>query len=135
MEGKILYLEDDPLWIQEIKNMLDKKYDFISVSTLRDAAQVITNIARKGEFIDLAIVDISLIRNNGDNQDGFVLIDALERSGLLPEFKIIVLTGYEGNIRSSLSEFDVIDVFIKANWAKEKESFLNLVNNTIIKFS
>lgn len=85
---KILHLEDDPEWVEIVRNALNG-YTVYGAHNLKEA----TKIAAKKNF-DLAILDISLIPGDSQDDKGERFLKALEGIPLLPGKRIIILSAY-----------------------------------------
>lgn len=133
-KGRILHLEDEPEWIQHVKDLLGKDYDLESVGTQEAAAKLFMDMAAEGSKFDLAIIDISLVLHESRDKQGFAFIDRLQESGVMQGHSIIVLTGFpdvDQNLRVAFRDYDVVDVFDKGSFKEERSQLKSAVDETI----
>lgn len=109
--SRILHLEDKPDWIREVQLALGEDYEVHGAKSLRDAVHLF-----RDKDYDLVIVDIDLITGVGADEEGFRLIEGLQRSGILPGNRVIVLSAFahlEERTRRAFRDYDVWDVISK----------------------
>jgi CheY-like chemotaxis protein len=85
---KILHLEDDIEWCEIVQAVL-KGYDVYNAHTLEEALNLY-----KGMDFDIAILDISLIPSDSQDELGEHLLKALVSLHILPSKRIIILSAY-----------------------------------------
>jgi CheY-like chemotaxis protein len=85
---KILHLEDDPEWVEIVRSAL-KGYTLYSAHNLKEAAKIATR-----KKFDVAVLDISLIPGDSQDDKGERFLKALEGIPLLPGKRIIILSAY-----------------------------------------
>ena len=143
-KGRILYLEDNPQWVEHIKNLLEE-YEVCAVDTFLDAA---ASFSSEDKF-DLAIIDIDIKikdtyieRENRYYEDethrrgGFMFIRQLlaSKGGYLKEGNIIILSGRvqtDDNWQILTEEFDVASVFDKGNFIEQRHELKSLVDSIV----
>lgn len=133
MKGRILHLEDDQEWLENIRSLL-KGYDLYQATSVQDAARILFDLAASSLKCDLVIVDISLVFADAHDKGGFRFIDALENAGVLPGQAIIMLSAYpevDDNMRTAFRKYKVHDVFDKGNFVEEKDDFLERIAEVI----
>lgn len=133
-KGRIVHLEDEPEWIGHVNNLLGQEYDLYAVSTQGEAARTFVELSKEKLKVDLAIIDISLVRGEGKDKQGLNFIDLLEQHGILPGKAIIILTGYpevDDNLRKAFRDYRVRDVFDKGEFVDKRADFKELVDETI----
>ena len=134
MKGRIFHLEDRADWIRRVRNLLGDEHDYYSASNLEEAAKLFKELAADGLKFDLAIIDISLIRDDPHDKQGFKFIEALETSGVMLGHSVIVLSGYseiDDNLRVAFRDYDVVDVFDKGRYKEEKSQLKQSVEQII----
>jgi CheY-like chemotaxis protein len=135
-KGRIFHLEDKDDWIQRVNKLLGDEHDLYSASSLEEAALLFRELAEEGLKFDLAIIDISLIKDDPHDKQGLEFIEALEKSNVMLGHSIIVLSGYshiDENLRTAFRDYDVVDVFDKGKFADEKSHFVKTIEETIGK--
>jgi len=133
-KGRILHLEDDPQWVENVQKLLGSSHDLYAAASPKEAASLFMEMANENLKFDLAIIDISLILHDAHDKKGFEFIEALEESGVMEGHKIIVLTGYpevDQNWRKAFRDFDVVDVFDKGTLIDNKAEFIKEVSEAI----
>lgn len=113
MNGKkprILHLEDEPGWTRKVEEYLAEKYDVIATASLPHAKDLLSK-----EDFDLAIVDISLVPQEGSDTGGFQFVSYVRSSDLWLDLPIVILTGYDSmeKMRVAFKEFRVSDFLAK----------------------
>lgn len=133
-KGRIFHLEDHSEWLKHIQDLLGEEYDLYSATNEEDAAKLFWEMAAEGMKFDLAIVDISLVLGDSEDKQGFKFLRELEKSGVMYGHNIIVLTGYpdvDDNLRVAFRDYDVQDVFDKANFVEERHQFKQRIEEII----
>lgn len=125
---KILHLEDDPEWLEIVRSCL-KGYVVYGAHNLTDASR----IAENKEF-DLAILDISLIPGDLQDQKGERFLNALEGIPLLPGKRIIILSAYllgpnQERTRKYFKFYDVLDAIPKQRF--DSQEFRELIDGAL----
>lgn len=87
-QKKILHLEDDPEWVDIVRDALDG-FDVFGAKTLSEASKLSIDT----EF-DAAVLDISLVQGDSQDDQGEWLLKALEGLSILPGKRIIILSAY-----------------------------------------
>jgi CheY-like chemotaxis protein len=123
---KILHLEDDPEWAEIVRNAL-KGYIVYSVHNLKDAAKT----ADKKKF-DLAVLDISLIPDDSQDDKGELFLKALEGIPILPGKRIIILSAYllgsnQERTRKYFKYYNVLDAIPKQKF--DSKEFKEIVDS------
>jgi len=116
--GRVLHVEDRKDWIREVQLALEGRYDVHAATSLREAASLFGDY----EF-DLVIVDIDLISGVGADEEGFRLVDALQKSGVLPGSRVIVLSAYaalDERLRRAFRDYEVWDFIPKDSFDPEE---------------
>ena len=85
---KILHLEDDTEWVDIVRVDLGD-FNIYSARSLEDALKLYKNM----DF-DAAILDISLILDDSQDNQGEFLLKALEGLSILPGKRIVILSAY-----------------------------------------
>jgi CheY-like chemotaxis protein len=85
---KILHLEDDPEWVEIVRGSL-KEFAVLSAHNLKEAAQVVSN-----KHFDVAILDISLVPSDSQDNQGEYFLKALEGIQILDGKRIVILSAY-----------------------------------------
>jgi CheY-like chemotaxis protein len=108
---RILHLEDVPDWTDAISELLSEKYEVVSAPSLTAAHELL-----RTEDYDLALVDVSLVPQAGNDTGGFQFISFIRSSDLWRDLPVIVLTGYDSmeRMRSAFKEFKVFDFIAKS---------------------
>ena len=110
----ILVLEDDPEWLDFVKEKLGDEYDLVQATSLEEARQWI-----EAKNFRLAIVDLNL-KDLIDDSDrsGFILIDELRSKEILRDMSILVLSRYDTSeeLRTAFKNFRVHDFISKRKW-------------------
>lgn len=109
---KVLHLEDDPEWVEIVRNSL-KEYTVYSAHNLKEAAKIATH-----KKFDLAVLDISLIPGDSQDNKGERFLKALEGIPLLPGKRIIILSAYllgsnQERTRNYFKYYKVLDAIPK----------------------
>ncbi len=125
---KILHLEDDPDWIEIVRDSL-KGYNVHSARTLEEAFDLY-----KGANFDIAILDISLIPGDSQDDQGEFLLNALEGLSILPGKRIIILSAYltgsyQDRTRKYFKHYRVMDAIPKQYF--DSKEFRKLVKDAI----
>jgi CheY-like chemotaxis protein len=134
IKGRVLHLEDLKDWIRHVRELIGDEYDLYSVTSVKDAARLLHEMAVEGLKFDLAIVDISMDDLNAHDKGGFKFAEALEQSGVLPGKSIIILSGYldvDENWRVAFRDYDVVDVFDKATLVDQLDQFKKTIADTV----
>jgi CheY-like chemotaxis protein len=130
---KILHLEDDPEWVEIVRNAL-KNYELFSARDLKEASK----IASRKKF-DLAILDISLIPGDSQDDKGERFLKALEGIPLLPGKRIIILSAYllgsnQERTRKYFKYYKVLDAIPKQKFdSKEFKEIIDEAFNDKIQ--
>lgn len=143
-KGKILYLEDNPEWVEHINELL-AEYDVHTADTFLDASASFS----PDEKYDLAIIDIDIkikdtfiARENRYYEDeihpkgGFMFIRQLleSKGGYLREGNIIILSGRvqnDNNWQVLTEEFHVAGVFDKGDFLDKMDELKSLVDSIV----
>jgi CheY-like chemotaxis protein len=123
---KIFHLEDDPEWSEIVRNAL-KGYTVYSAHNLKDAAKM----ADRKKF-DLAILDISLIPGDSQDDKGERFLKALEGIPILPGKRIIILSAYllgsnQERTRKYFKYYSVLDAIPKQKF--DSKEFKEIVDS------
>ena len=115
----ILMLEDDPDWVEIVRNSLNaKKYGLSDAKTIEEAMGFIME-----KECDLAIVDLNL-KDKVDYNDrsGYHLIENLQKIDFLQDIPIIILSRFddEGELRKGFKTFRVYDFISKSDFLPTK---------------
>jgi CheY-like chemotaxis protein len=126
---KILHLEDDPEWVEIVRNAL-KGYVVFSAHNLEEAAK----IAIKKKF-DLAVLDISLIPGDSQDDKGERFLKALKGIPLLPGKRIIILSAYllgsnQERTRKYFKYYKVLDAIPKQKF--DSKEFKEIVDSAFM---
>ena len=115
--GKILIVEDEPLWQGFLQEPLQDEYDLTVVSNRAEAKDALTTAAESGEPFDVVTVDIGLDRGASSFEGEDIL--AFVRKGC-PGTKCIVVTGHQEvdptRLRNYFKEYEVFDYISKADF-------------------
>ena len=133
-KGRVFHLEDRADWIRRVRSLLGDEYEYHSAKSLGEAAKLFYELAADDLKFDLAIIDISLIKDDPFDKQGLKFIEALETSGVMLGHSIIVLSGYseiDENLRIAFRDYDVVDVFDKARYKEEKAQLKQTVEQII----
>lgn len=121
-KGRILHLEDNPEWIEHVRNLLGQDYELYSVKTLEEGYNLIKQLNEKDLWIDVAIIDISLVLDQAEDKQGIEFIEMLdEKTWTLPRNRIIVLSGYADRNSMDPTTNKLADVINKAHFVDERE--------------
>ena len=126
---KILHLEDDPEWVDIVQNALTG-YRVYSAHTLQEAAHLYSD-----QEFDAAILDISLIPGDSQDQQGERFLKALKALNILPGKRIIILSAYlkglgnQERTRKYFKDFDVMDAIPKQQF--NSEEFREIVEDAV----
>lgn len=112
-------LEDDPDWVEIVRNSLNaKKYGLSDAKTIEEAMGFIME-----KECDLAIVDLNL-KDKVDYNDrsGYHLIENLQKIDFLQDIPIIILSRFddEGELRKGFKTFRVYDFISKSDFLPTK---------------
>jgi len=116
--AQLLHLEDDAKWIREVKLSLGKDYEVQPATSLRQAVELFHDTV-----FDLVIVDIDLITKTGADEEGFRLIKGLQKAGILPGNRVVVLSAFahlEERTRRAFRDYGVWDVIPKDKYSAEE---------------
>lgn len=116
---KILHLEDDPEWRNIVKKALDG-FIVYSVGSLEEAI----GLFRKTDF-DFAILDISLIIDDSQDDQGEFLLKGLKGLEILPGKRILILSAYltgtnQNRMRKYFRDYKVIDSIPKQKFSAKE---------------
>ncbi|MCX6032276.1 MAG: response regulator [Chloroflexi bacterium] len=109
--AQILHLENKAEWLREVQLALSDEHQVYSATSLQQAVKLFQEM----EF-DLVIADLDLVKDTGEDEQGFRLIDALQAAGILPGNRVIILSGFthqEERTRRAFRDYDVWDVIPK----------------------
>jgi len=109
--AQILHLENHSEWLREVQLALADDHEIYPAKSLRQAVALF----RETDF-DLVIADLDLVKDTGQDEQGFQLIDALQAAGILPGNRVIVLSAFthlEERTRRAFRDYDVWDVIPK----------------------
>ncbi len=126
---KILHLEDDPDWIEIVQGSLSG-FDVHSAHNLKEAVELCKHI----EF-DAAILDISLMPGDAQDDQGEKFLKGLKGLEILPGKRIIVLSAYlqgllnQDRIRKYFKDYKVLDAIPKQKF--DSEEFREVVENAV----
>ena len=87
-EVKVLLVEDEPFWQENISKYLEEETDNIKVVKVVSCKEEALEVVKEESEIDVVLMDINLTRAN---LDGIEIIEILSRQGV----KIIALTSIE----------------------------------------
>ena len=135
-KGRIFYLEDEKEWIERVRELLADEYDFYAASSLKEAVQLFNEMAADDLKIDLALIDVSLIKDDAHDKKGLKFVEALEKSGIMLGHSIIILSAYtqtDENWRVAFRDYQVVDVYDKGNYADERLELKQTIKETIEK--
>jgi DNA-binding response OmpR family regulator len=121
---KILHLEDDQEWLQIVRDALGE-FNVYGAQTLKDAFDLYQDM----DF-DVAILDISLIPDDSQDEQGEFLLKALEGLSILPGKRIIILSAYltgsyQDRMRKYFKHYRVMDAIPKQDF--DSKAFRKLV--------
>ena len=112
----ILVLEDSEDWVDKLTTYLDG-YKVTAARTLGAAA----GLLQGAESFDLAIVDISLVLGNPDDENGFRFVSGVRETKPLRDLKIIIVTAYRSSerIRQAFRHYEVFDFLDKGSLTRQ----------------
>lgn len=115
--GRILVVEDDPLWQHFLQEPLEAEYAVTVVSSRDEAKEALDLAQAAGKPFNLVTVDIGLTLNT-PALDGEELLAFITQHH--PQTKCIVVTGHKSvgktRLRNYFKEFDVFDFVDKADF-------------------
>ena len=110
-QGRILIVEDDARWQQELTAVLQKEgYSVDTASTATRARDLLQH-----HLYHLLILDIRL-KNIEGNQDGILVLDELVKQGLTEAIGVVMLSSFEEFMRTSFKLYHVLDFFKKGEF-------------------
>jgi CheY-like chemotaxis protein len=118
-KARILLLEDDREWIDTLSEYLEEDYEVYSATSLEEAELRLVELRPYLESQEvpfhLAIVDISLILGDSDDEQGFYFIEDLRTRDILRDVSIIVVTAYPRTerVRTAFKDYKVHDFIDK----------------------
>jgi DNA-binding NtrC family response regulator len=110
---KILHLEDDDGWIKIVKKALPD-YEVFSAHSIPEAVR-----AYHDKEFDAAILDISLLPDDSQDEQGEKFLNALEGLNVLPGKRIVILSAYlvgeehQDRTRKYFKMYNVMDAIPK----------------------
>ena len=111
----VLLLEDDPLWVETVREVLTPHVRaFHAATSLAEAEALIQD-----HFFTIAIVDISLMAADPKDSQGMQFLKILAERNLGEVVSAIVLSAY-GDMerqRAAFRDFHVVDFLSKANFS------------------
>jgi len=123
----IVVIDDEEVLLKGIKFFLTTKdYNVIIINNGRDALDIILDLLKKGEVIDLIITDILM-----SELTGIDLIKVLNELNV--KIPIIIITGFTNN--DILNELNKIGKFEVINKPFDKNTLLEKVEITLSKYS
>ena len=111
MNGCILVVDDEPLWREQLVEILDQEgYIVKAVPTAKEALDIL----QQGIY-HLLILDIRLEGNDQNHTDGMTLLKSMKERGLDEATKIIMLSahGTKEDMRIAFRDFNVADFLPK----------------------
>ncbi len=129
---KILHVEDDPEWIDIVRNSLEGFVVF-SAHDLKEAVK----LSSRKKF-DAAILDISLVPDDSQDAQGERFLNALEGLSLLPGKRIIILSAYllgsnQERTRKYFRYYKVLDAIPKQKF--DSKEFKEMVESAVMSKS
>jgi CheY-like chemotaxis protein len=116
--GKILIVEDDPLWQEFLQEPLADEYALTVVSNRGEAKEALDRAQAAGEPFRVVTVDIGLDRQTPSLQDGEDILAFVRQHHR--GTKCIVVTGHESvsttRLRDYFKQFEVFDYIGKADF-------------------
>ncbi|MBP3616634.1 MAG: response regulator [Lachnospiraceae bacterium] len=83
LKKKILAIDDSAIVLKQLQNILDKKFDFVGVTSGLAALKRLDN-----EVFDLVLLDLEM-----PVMDGFATLTSIRQREVLKDIPIIILTG------------------------------------------
>ncbi len=113
-QGRILLVDDDERWLNEISSILQRSGFYVdTVATISQAIQKLDET-----FYHLAILDIRMEDNDQNNAEGMTLLNKLDESNLLGAIEIIMLSAYGTmkQMREAFAHHRVVDFLSKEDF-------------------
>jgi len=126
--GRILVLDDEDPWRDEISSVLDRAgFEVESAGSTETAEQMLTK-----SFYHLAILDISMVPDNIYDDQGLVLLGRLAEVNSRDAMQVIVLSNYgtPEQMRTAFRDHNVADFQSKTSFTKDPAAFVSRVQET-----
>lgn len=129
--GNILVVDDNPDWRNKLKAILEE--DGFYVWTAEGRQEAVGVLLEQP--LHVAVIDLKLNAADLSKDEGFTLLEEVQRLGLNDMIYSIMLTGYattEGT-RRAFKQYGVIDFFEKSKFKAQRERFQQAVREAMIK--
>jgi len=116
--ARILLLEDDPLWVETVRDVLDAQIGCLRAAASLAEAEVLLDTC----FFNIAIIDISLVFGDPQDSQGMRFLKMIAHKGLASVVSPIVLSAYGSmsHQRHAFRDFDVVDFLEKSPFRPEE---------------
>jgi two-component system nitrogen regulation response regulator NtrX len=130
MRGKVLIVDDYADWRDMLGGLLEREGHMVEAVGTREAALAYID---ENKDLDLVILDIRLIENEKNNEDGMRLLAEIRNQ--LSFTRVIMVTGY-GTMetqRKAFKQFRAFDFFNKAQFDSDefRQAFQDAIEQTV----
>ena len=113
-DARILILEDDPIWQQNVAEALQPIAAAIhAAATLAEAETLLQTC-----YVNVAVVDWSLVMGDAQDDQGAQFMQAIRNAHLTDTVRLVVLSAYPSTdrLRAGFREFNVVDFLEKRSF-------------------
>lgn len=113
-DARILILEDDPIWQQNVAEALQPIAAAIhAAATLAEAETLLQTC-----YVNVAVVDWSLVMGDAQDDQGAQFMQAIRNAHLTDTVRLVVLSAYPSHerLRAGFREFNVVDFLEKRSF-------------------
>ena len=130
MRGKVLIVDDYADWRDMLGGLLEREGHMVEAVGTREAALAYID---ENKDLDLVILDIRLIENEKNNEDGMRLLAEIRNQ--LSFTRVIMVTGY-GTMetqRKAFKQIRAFDFFNKAQFDSDefRQAFQDAIEQTV----
>ena len=124
---RILILDDEAKWREALTDLLQKDFQVDTAASTVQAEELLSN-----SFYHLAVLDISMIPGDVEDDKGMVFLGKLNEINLLGAMEVIVLSAYgtPEQMRKAFTKHRVADFQSKHDFFHDPLAFVTQVNQT-----